>query len=189
MDRLGAEVLLPGHGVPIWGTAAVHRALDETATLLEDLTGQVIALLNQGATLDEILARAKVKPELLERPYLSPIYDAPEFIVRNLCRLYGGWWDGNPAHLQPPREAALAGEVAALAGGAEALAYRARELANLGNHALACELIELAVKADPEDRRVHGIRAAIYDERAKAEKSLMARGVYTTAADDSRRNS
>jgi alkyl sulfatase BDS1-like metallo-beta-lactamase superfamily hydrolase len=189
MDRLGAEVLLPGHGVPIWGKAAVHRALDETATLLEDLTGQVIALLNQGATLDEILARAKVKPELLERPYLSPIYDAPEFIVRNLCRLYGGWWDGNPAHLQPPREAALAGEVAALAGGAEALAYRARELANLGNHALACALIELAVKADPEDRRVHGIRAAIYDERAKAETSLMARGVYIAAADDSRRNS
>ena len=31
--------------------------------------------------------------------------------------------------------------------------------------------------------------ARLIDERAKAEKSLMARGVYTTAADDSRRNS
>jgi alkyl sulfatase BDS1-like metallo-beta-lactamase superfamily hydrolase len=189
MDRLGADVLLPGHGVPIWGKDAVHRALVETAMLLEDLVGQVIDLLNQGATLDEILGRVRVKPELLARPYLSPIYDDPEFIVRNLCRLYGGWWDGNPAHLQPPREAALATELAALAGGAEALAYRARELSNAANHALACALIELAVKADPQDRRVHGIRAAIYDERARAEKSLMARGVYTGAADDSRRNS
>jgi alkyl sulfatase BDS1-like metallo-beta-lactamase superfamily hydrolase len=189
MDALGAEVLLPGHGVPIWGKAAIHRALDETATLLEDLVDQVIALLNKGAVLDEILTTVKVKPELLARPYLSPIYDDPEFIVRNLCRLYGGWWDGNPAHLKPPREAALAGELAALAGGAEALAYRARELANAGELALACALVELAMRADPLDRRVNQIRAAIYDERARVETSLMARGVYTAAADESRRNS
>lgn len=189
MDRLEPEVLLPGHGVPIWGKQAVHRALDETATLLEDLVDQVVRLLNQGATLDAILGTVKARPELMARPYLSPIYDDPEFIVRNLCRLYGGWWDGTPSHLQPPREAALAAELAGLAGGTEALAYRARELANAGDHRLACVLIDLAVQADPADRRVHQIRAAIYDERAKAETSLMARGVYTAAADESRRNS
>src|SRR4051812_31494088 len=47
MDRLGAEVLCPGHGVPIWGAAAVHRALDDTASFLESLVDQVIALMNQ----------------------------------------------------------------------------------------------------------------------------------------------
>ena len=189
IDALGAEVLLPGHGVPIWGKDAVHRALDETASLLEDLVDQVLRLMNEGARLDELLARVRPKPELLARPYLWPIYDDPEFVVRNLYRLYGGWWDGNPAHLQPPRDAALAGELAALAGGVETLAYRARELMHAGQLGLACELIELAVAAEPQDRRAHGIRAEIYDARARTEKSLMARGVYAAAADDSRRNS
>ena len=35
--------------------------------------------------------------------------------VRNVWRQYGGWYDGNPAHLKPAREAVLAGELAALA--------------------------------------------------------------------------
>jgi hypothetical protein len=46
--------------------------------------------------------------DLLERPYLRPVYDEPEFVVRTVWRLYGGWYDGNPAHLweHPPVESA-----------------------------------------------------------------------------------
>ena len=189
MDGLGAEVLCPGHGVPIWGAANVQRALDETARFLESLDDQVVAAMNEGARLDEVLARVHPPAELADRPYLSPIYDEPEFVVRNLYRLYGGWWDGNPAHLKPPREAARAGEVAALAGGAAALARRAHELAQAGDLALACELVELAVRAAPDDREVHARRAELYGERARRERSLMARGIYTEAADSSRRSS
>jgi alkyl sulfatase BDS1-like metallo-beta-lactamase superfamily hydrolase len=189
MDALGAEVLAPGHGVPIWGRAAVHRALDETASLLESLVDQVLALMNLGARLDEVLARVTAPPGLLARPYLAPVYDEPEFIVRNLYRLYGGWWDGNPAHLKPAREAAVARELAALAGGAAALASRARELGAAGDLALACELIELAVGAAPDDRAIQAVRGELYGQRAREERSLMARGVYAAAAAASRRSS
>jgi alkyl sulfatase BDS1-like metallo-beta-lactamase superfamily hydrolase len=189
MAQLGPEVLLPGHGVPIWGRDAVRRALDETASFLESLVDQVVTLMNTGARLDEILARVTVDPDLLARPYLAPIYDEPEFIVRNLYRLYGGWWDGNPAHLKPAREQALAQEVVALAGGPGVIATRANRLATDGAYALACELIELASQAAPENATIQGIRADIYSQRAKQERSLMARGVYTAAAESSRRRS
>jgi glyoxylase-like metal-dependent hydrolase (beta-lactamase superfamily II) len=181
MDALGAEVLCPGHGVPIWGAAAVHRALDDTASFLESLVEQVLALMNRGARLDDILARVAAPRELLARPYLSPIYDDPEFIVRNLYRLYGGWWDGNPAHVRPPREVDLAREVAALAGGAAALAKRA-EAMRATNPSLACELVEMAALAAPDDAAIGALRRAIYRERAESERSLMARGIYRTAA-------
>ena len=189
MDMLGAEVLCPGHGVPIWGAAAVHRALDDTASFLEDLVEQVVAKMNEGARLDEIVAAVRPRLDLLDRPYLAPIYDEPAFIVRNLYRLYGGWWDGNPAHLKPPAPAALATELAGLAGGPAALADRARVLAAAGVDALACELVELAVAAAPADPAIHAARAAIYGDRAKRERSLMARGVYAEAAEQARRNS
>jgi alkyl sulfatase BDS1-like metallo-beta-lactamase superfamily hydrolase len=189
MAELGAEVLAPGHGVPIWGAEAVHRALDDTARLLECLVDQVIGLMNEGRTLDEILERVRAPAELTARPYLSPIYDEPEFVVRNLYRLYGGWWDGNPAHLKPARETALALELAALAGGVAALAARAREVAGAGDDALACELVELASRAAPHDRAIHKLRAELYGHRAKRERSLMARGVFAEAADTSRKRS
>jgi len=189
MDALGAEVLCPGHGVPIWGRDAVHRALDDTASFLESLVEQVLALMNRGARLDEVLGSVSLKPELLAKPYLAPIYDEPEFIVRNIYRLYGGWWDGNPAHLKPARDEAVAVELATLAGGAGVLAVRARELLSDGNLALACELVELAAQAAPDETTIQSIRAEVYSERAKAERSLMARGVYSAAADVSRRKS
>jgi alkyl sulfatase BDS1-like metallo-beta-lactamase superfamily hydrolase len=27
------------------------------------------------------------------------VYDHPEFIARNVYRLYGGWYDGDPANI------------------------------------------------------------------------------------------
>ncbi len=184
MDALGAEVLCPGHGVPIWGAAEVHRALDETASFLESLTEQVIAMMNGGARLDQILGAVKAPPHLVARPYLSPVYDEPEFIVRNLYRLYGGWWDGNPAHLKPARDAQLATELATLAGGAKVLAARAEAVAASGDLALACHLIELAHTAAPTEAAITTARGAIYKTRAAKERSLMARGVFAAAADE-----
>lgn len=183
MDALGAELLCPGHGVPIWGTANVHRALDDTASYLESLVDQVVTLMNRGARLDEIVATVKPPAGLAARPYLSPVYDEPEFIVRNLYRLYGGWWDGNPAHLKPASEVELARELANLAGGAGVLAARAEATVDLR---LACELVELAYLAAPADRAIAAIRAKIYAARAASERSLMARGVFTAAAAESR---
>jgi alkyl sulfatase BDS1-like metallo-beta-lactamase superfamily hydrolase len=179
MDACGAEVLCPGHGVPVFGAGEVHRVLDDTASYLESLVEQTLALLNRGARLDEILATVKPPAALADRPFLAPIYDEPEFVVRNLCRLYGGWWDGNPAHLKPPRDADLARELAALAGGAAKLAERAHAVSD---PRLACELIELAANAAPDDATIKAARQALYAARAKTERSLMARGIYAFAA-------
>ena len=184
MLTLDAELLLPGHGFPIRGAARVRQALDDAATLLEILHDRTVEMMNAGATLDEIVAAVKPPPHLLERPYLRPIYDEPEFVVRNVWRLYAGWWDGNPAHLKPAPETALAGELAALAGGADRLAARATELAAAGELALACHLLELAAHAAPEDASIRQTRAAVYGQRADAERSVMARGIFRAAADD-----
>jgi len=183
MQKLGAEVLAPGHGPPIWGRDRVARALDETASLLESLHDQTVALMNEGATLDDILHTVRAPAHLLERPYLRPIYDEPEFVVRNVFRFYGGWWDGNPANLKPAREVDLARELASLAGGASRLAARAEELLAKGDVKLATHLAELAHRADAESETIKSIRAKVYAHRAHTERSLMARAIYRAAAE------
>ncbi|MFO0553835.1 MAG: alkyl sulfatase dimerization domain-containing protein [Polyangiaceae bacterium] len=185
MAKLDAEVLSPGHGLPIFGRAAVRRALEETATLLEYLVRETLARLNEGARLDRILAEVRAPRELLERPYLKPVYDEPEFVVRNVVRQFGGWWDGNPASLKPAREVALAKELAALAGGAHKLAERAADLSARGEHALACHLAEHAFLADPSSARTREIHTRVYRARVEVETSLMAKGIFSAAARDS----
>ena len=76
-------------------------------------------MMNAGEVLDTIVHSVHVPDDVLAKPYLRPLYDEPEFVVRNIWRQFGGWWDGAPSRLKPAPDAALAIELAELAGGAE----------------------------------------------------------------------
>jgi alkyl sulfatase BDS1-like metallo-beta-lactamase superfamily hydrolase len=191
MAALDAEVMLPGHGFPVVGAERVRQALTDTADLLDALVDQTLSLMNAGARLDEILHTVTAPAALLEKPYLRPVYDEPEFVVRNIWRLYGGWYDGNPANLKPAPDAAVATEIATLAGGATALASRALELADRGDDGslrVAGHLAELAsLAAEPADEPVvHAARAEVFERRVAAATSTMAKGVFAWAAKESR---
>ena len=185
MLAAGAEKVYPAHGLPIVGRERVEIVLGDMADALEHLADATLAMMNEGATIDEIIHTVRVPEHLADRPWLAPQYDEPEFVVRNVYRQFGGWWDGNPAHLKPSRESALAAEMVALAGSVEALTDRALELAESGDLRLACHLVELAVAAEPEHEGAHRARAAVYWRRRAAERSLMAKGVYSAAARES----
>ena len=171
---------------PAWAPAASgSKVLNEVAEVLETMVSQTFDLMNQGASLNDIIHSVKVSPDLLAKPYLAPTYDEPEFVVRNIWRLYGGWYDGNPAQLKPARDALVAAELAKLSGGALKLAERARLLAETDPR-LACHLVEFAVHAEPENKAVHQVRAEVYQYRRTTETSLMAKGIFGSAANQSR---
>ncbi|WP_328354768.1 MBL fold metallo-hydrolase [Streptomyces sp. NBC_00445] len=186
MASLDAELMLGSHGIPVVGADHVREVLENTARYLETLVDQTIACLNSGATLVETLHRVRVPDDLAALHYLQPVYDEPEFIVRNLWRQFAGWYDGNPAHLKPAPDEELATELAALSGGAQVLADRALELARAGSHRLACHLAQLAGDAAPDDTTVHTARAQVYALRAAQERSLMSTGIFTWAEAESR---
>jgi hypothetical protein len=187
----------------------VATALSDTAELLETLVSQTLAVMNGGGRLDEAIHSVVIPHYLAGRPYLQPVYDEPEFIVRTVWRQYGGWWDGNPATLKPASERALGAEIAALAGGATVLAARAVELAEsvappAGSGGsggsgirvaglrggedelrLAGHLAELAWLAAPGDSEVRQARHRVFTIRADRATSTMSSGVYRWAASES----
>jgi alkyl sulfatase BDS1-like metallo-beta-lactamase superfamily hydrolase len=173
MEQLQPDVLIPGHGPVVFGEARAAQMLRDGAEALEHLTSETLKLMNEGATLDQVLHSVKVPREYLTKPWLLPKYDDPEFLVRGIYHLYAGWFDGNPAHLKPAREADLASEIARLAGGADKLAERAATLASQGQTRLACHLAEFAAAAAPEDREIQAIRAAVLQKAIDGEASLM----------------
>jgi|TARA_B100001964_G_scaffold79326_1_gene89637 alkyl sulfatase BDS1-like metallo-beta-lactamase superfamily hydrolase len=185
MVAAGAERVFPAHGLPIVGRQRVELVLGDLAEALEHLSGRTLDLMNEGATLDTIIHEVTVPEHLLDRPWLAPQYDEPEFVVRNVYRQFGGWWDGNAANLKPAPESALASEVVALAGSVEVLVDRACELAEAGELRLACHLVEMATAAEPHHEGAHRARAAIYWQRRKDARSLMSKGIFAAAARES----
>ncbi|MBO6556757.1 MAG: MBL fold metallo-hydrolase [Pseudomonadales bacterium] len=185
MASKGAELFLPAHGLPIEGEERIKGVLNSVAEALEFLVRETIERMNDGARLNEIIHEVQIDPAVLEKPYLRPIYDEPEFVVRNIWRMYGGWYDGNPAQLKPAPDSTLAAELASLSGGSEKLAERGHELID-SDIRLACHLVELAAQAEPNNAAVHELRAAVYQHRREMETSLMSKGIYGSAVNESK---
>jgi alkyl sulfatase BDS1-like metallo-beta-lactamase superfamily hydrolase len=182
MAGLGPELIIPGHGLPIFGADRCHEALTTTAELLRTIEDQTLALMNRGLSLDEVLHGVELPEKLMQKPWLRPVYDDPRFLIRMVWRRYGGWWDGEFDQLLPAPRAAQAAEWIALAGGIKPVLDRARSLSDQGQHALASHLVEAARHAAPDDGDVHEVRAAVYHANSQTQTSSMARNILNHAA-------
>jgi alkyl sulfatase BDS1-like metallo-beta-lactamase superfamily hydrolase len=185
MEKLNAEVLCPGHGVPVYGADRVREVLTNCATYLESLYTQTLTLLNQGQPINEIIHTVTVPNELSDLPYLQPIYDEPEFIVRTIHRCLAGWYSGIPSELKPATHSEQGREIVQLAGGIDTVLARAETLSNQGNHRMASHWVDWATAAHPYSKEAHQVRVKIYGQRLKTETSTMTKGVFNEAKRDS----
>jgi hypothetical protein len=71
--------------------ALVQRILTETADYLELIVARTIDALEDGSPPHVDVVRS-VEVPMSDSPWLQPVYDEGEFIVRNVIRYFGGWW-------------------------------------------------------------------------------------------------
>jgi alkyl sulfatase BDS1-like metallo-beta-lactamase superfamily hydrolase len=182
MAALKPRSFCPGHGGPVVDDEAlIERMLVETAVFLETLVERTVAALNRGSPPHVDIVHAVEIPRS-DSPWLQPVYDEAEFIIRNIVRYFGGWWSGRPSELKPAPRRDVATEIVALAGGVFALLDRAEALADRGKLRTACHLADYALESASDDKDVCFRVAAIYDRRAEGETSLMAHNLFASAA-------
>jgi len=174
--------LAPGHGGPVVDDAPlVQRILLETAALLEAIVERTIEVLEAGSPPHVDVVR-RVELPTSDSPWLQPVYDEAEFIVRNVIRFFGGWYSGRPSELKPSPRRDVASAIVGMAGGSSALIAEAQRLADTGDLALSCHLADYALEASPDETEVQTAVAAIYERRAEVETSLMAINLFRSAA-------
>jgi len=177
--------LLPGHGPALSGEERIQDALTSTAAFLRSIHDQVVARMNEGKWLEDILREMEYPQELMQKPWLRPIYDHPEFIARNVYRLYGGWYDGDPADILPAHSHDIARELVGVCG-AEPLLARARALRDQGDPdgrglQMACHIADFVRKGEPDNREAWLLWRDLFSARIAQEPSLMARGAFHSA--------
>jgi glyoxylase-like metal-dependent hydrolase (beta-lactamase superfamily II) len=182
MADCAPQALCPGHGGPVIGEKdKIVRMLNETAAFLETVVARTLAAMENGSPPHVDIVTGIELPKS-ESPWLQPVYDDTEFLVRNVIRYYGGWWSGRPSELKPAPRAELAREIANLCGGAVKLVERADTLSRSGEYRLACHLADYALEAAPSDSFVQAKVAEVYESRAATETSLMTVNIYNSAA-------
>jgi glyoxylase-like metal-dependent hydrolase (beta-lactamase superfamily II) len=187
MAGCDAEWLFPGHGLAVRGRDAVRTVLTETARYLRVIVDEVRRRMNAGETAEDVFHGVEPDPELATRPYLRASYDHPKFIVRNLLRLWGGWWNGDASSLLPATPARQAEEIVRLAGGLAAVVARGRALLDGGDATTAAHLAEWATRADPASHDAQALKRDVYARRLAEAESLMARGIFRAAMHDAQR--
>ncbi|MEX0799904.1 MAG: alkyl sulfatase dimerization domain-containing protein [Dehalococcoidia bacterium] len=189
MAALRPAFLCPGHGPVLAGEEAIQEALTTTAAFLRSIHDQVVAKMNEGKWLEDIIR--EIDWPSTDHPWLRPIYDHPEFIARNVYRLYGGWYSGDPADMLPAHSEDVARELVGVCGAGKLLA-RARALRDSGDPdgqglKLACHIVDFVRKGEPDNREAWELWRELFAARVEQEDSLMARGAFHAAVREAER--
>lgn len=185
LDRMIAmepEYLVPGHTDPLTGKETIREVLTDYSRAIRYVYEKTVEGINEGKTADEMARSIKLPPGLAEKPYLREYYGRVSWSVRGIYRKLTGWYDGKGTGLAPLPPRIKARELVRLAGGPDKILDRAIELQKAGEHQLVCELCDVVIAANPDDKTAHMIKAASLDYLGVANFNLNMFGFYRSAA-------
>jgi alkyl sulfatase BDS1-like metallo-beta-lactamase superfamily hydrolase len=183
----GAEVVFVSHHWPVWGNDRVRTFLAQQRDGYRYLHDQTLRLANGGATPNEI-AEQLVLPASLRTVFaLRDYYGTVRHNAKAVYQNYFGWYDGNPAHLNPLPPVEAGTRYVEAMGGAVAVRERARAAFDAGDYRWAAMLLDHLVFAAPDDTEARNLLAAVYDQLGYQAESAPWRDEYLTAALELRR--
>lgn len=180
----GAELLIPMHTGPIQGADKVEETLRIYRDGIQFVHDQTVRQMNKGRSADEIAATLRLPAALAAHPYLRERYGRVSWSVRGIYSGYLGWFEGDPARLEPlaPQERAQHYLRAFAAG--QSLPQQVEEALKAEEWSWAAELAMLWQQAEPEEKEAKLARAEALEGMAKqAENPNLRNWARTTAAE------
>src|SRR5690606_12907674 len=144
-----SEILVTSHGWPRFGDERVRDFIASHRDAYKFLHDQTVRLMNAGYTDREIAERVRLPEPLASRWFNRGYYGTMMHNSRAVYQRYMGWYDGNPANLNPlPPEEEAVRFVRAMGGGARVLAEGQRAF-DEGDYRWAARVLNHLVFAEP----------------------------------------
>lgn len=180
----GAEtdVVFNSHHWPVWGRDEVVAFLEHQRDVYAYLHDQTLRLAANGKTPGEIAEELRMPAALEESFATRGYYGTVKHNARAVYQFYFGWWDGNPARLDPLPPADAARRYVDAMGGPDAVVGLAETAYERGEYRWAATLLDHVVFAAPDDARARALLAATYDQLGYQAESGPWRDVYLTGA-------
>jgi alkyl sulfatase BDS1-like metallo-beta-lactamase superfamily hydrolase len=176
------EVVFASHHWPVWGNARAIEYLRAQRDAYRYVHDQTLRLANEGYTPREIAEQVELPSTLRTRFANRGYYGTVSHNAKAVYQAYFGWYDGNPANLNPlPPEDAARKYVEAM-GGAVEVRRRGRAALDAGDYRWAATLLNHLVFAEPSDAEARELLAQAYDQLGYQAESGPWRDVYLTGA-------
>lgn len=181
-----SDVMFAAHGIPRFGQAEIRAFLESHRDAYKFLHDQAVRLMNSGLVASEI-AETLALPDVLAKQWFNRgYYGTMSHNAKAVYQRYLGWYDANPANLNPlPPEPAAKKYVEAM-GGAERVLAMAEQAEADGELRWAATLLNHAVFADDTNQDARRRLAGIYTKLGFETEAGTWRNIYLTGASELR---
>ncbi|WP_310531964.1 MBL fold metallo-hydrolase [Novosphingobium sp.] len=143
---LGAELLITGHGEPIFGADLIRADIQAMHDAVQWIETETIKVMNAGGTVYQAMQQIHLPAEMK----IGEFHGQTKWTVRAVWEENGNWVkyeDGTTALFGSPVSSVYA-DIAELAGGADKVAERAKALLDADKPLEALHLVDVALGVD-----------------------------------------
>ncbi|WPN28035.1 alkyl sulfatase dimerization domain-containing protein [Pseudomonas sp. P5_109] len=178
-----SDVLFAQHNWPTWGGERIRTFLADQRDMYAFLNDRTLHLLNQGLTPLEIADSIKKLPGSLDQKwYTRGYYGSLSFNTRAVYQRYMGFYDGNPANLNPLPPVETARRTVEAMGGEAAVLEKMRGAIAKGEYRWAAQLGNQVLFANPDNGDARKAQAEALEQMGYQSENATWRNMYLTGA-------
>jgi alkyl sulfatase BDS1-like metallo-beta-lactamase superfamily hydrolase len=176
------EIMVTSHAWPRFGGERVRDFVASHRDAYKYLHDQTLRLMNAGYTDREIAEQVRLPEPLASRWFNRGYYGTMIHNSRAIYQRYMGWYDANPANLNPlPPEEEATRFVRAM-GGAERVLAEGQRAYDEGDYRWAARVLNHLVFAAPDNTAARRLLARTHRQMAWQAESAIWRNMYLVAA-------
>jgi alkyl sulfatase BDS1-like metallo-beta-lactamase superfamily hydrolase len=184
METFGdrSDVIIAQHHWPVAGQARVVALMKKQRDMYKFINDQSLRLLNLGYTPGEIAETLRMPASLEQEWSARGYYGTLRHNAKAVYQKYLGWYDANPADLDPLPPAENARKTVEYMGGADAVIARARGDFAKGEYRWVASAMNQVVFADPANRAARELGADALEQLGFQAEAATWRNAYLVGA-------
>ena len=180
------QVLFASHHWPRFGGDDARTFLARQRDLYRFLNDQTMRLANRGYTAAEIAETIELPTCFHAHGDSHGYYGTVSHNVRSVYARYLGWYDANPAHLNPLPPEPGAAKYVEFMGGADRVVEQATASFERGDYRWVAEVLNHVIFADPSHQAARELQIATFEQLAFQAESATWRNAYLQGAQELR---
>jgi alkyl sulfatase BDS1-like metallo-beta-lactamase superfamily hydrolase len=181
-----ADILVAQHHWPIWERDEIKHFLSVQRDLYKHIHDQTVRMMNQGMLPGDIAENLRLPESLSQEWSARGYYGTVRHNSRGVYQRYMGWYDGNPANLNPlpPREEA--GRTIDYMGGEEEVLRKARKDFEAGDYRWVATVTRQLIYANPDNQAARELAADALEQLGYQSEAGTWRSAYLVGAHELR---
>lgn len=176
------EVAIGMHHWPVWGKDRVVEHIKSQRDTYKYMHDQTLHHANMGATMNELPGLIEMPESLTKQWGTHGYYGSLSHNVRAVYNYYLGYFDGNPANLNPLPPVEVSKKYVKLMGGADKVMAAGKLAFDNGEYRWAAELLNHLIFSDPDLQDAKNLQADVLEQMGYQAENGPWRNFYLAGA-------